>query len=67
MEKIRPQQPEQKKEPFFTVYCETEGRTIYQSSGLNRQIEFTVAKITAQEHANQLMHKVYIFENGKLI
>lgn len=51
----------------YTVYCQTEGRTIYQSSGFNKQIENIIARHTAQEHANQLGHKVYIFENGKII
>jgi hypothetical protein len=67
MERIRPSQPEQKKEPIFTVYCLTEGKTIYQSSGLDKQTEFIVAQMSAQGHADFLGHKVYIFENRKLI
>lgn len=63
--KFNPEKKENK--PFFTVYCETEGRTIYESSGINAQIENIIARHTAQEHAKQLGHKVYVFENGKLI
>lgn len=59
--------PEQKEnKSFFTVYCEDEGRFIYESSGINKHIEGIIARQTAFEHSKQLGHKVYVFETGKL-
>jgi len=68
MERFRPEPPkEQLKKPYFTVYCQDEERFIYKSPGLNIQIEWIIARETAFEHANQLGHTVYIFEQGKKI
>jgi hypothetical protein len=67
-ERFRPEPPkEQLKKPYFTVYCQDEGRFIYVSSGINKQVEGIIARQTAFEHSNQLGHKVYIFEEGKKI
>jgi len=68
MERFRTAPPkEQLKKPYFTVYCQDEARFIYESSGLNKQIEGIIARKTTFEHANQLGYKVYIFEEGKKI
>jgi hypothetical protein len=68
MERFRPQPPKEGlRKPYFTVYCQDEGRFIYESSGINKQIERIVAENIAYGHANDLGHKVYIFEEGKLL
>jgi hypothetical protein len=68
MERFKPTPPkEQLKKPYFTVYCQDERKIIYESSGINKPIEEIIARKTASEHANQLRHKVYIFEEGKLL
>ncbi len=68
MERFRPK-PEGKESMsagYFTVYCVNEGRTLYSSAGKNKQIERFVAERTAFGHANDLGHRVYVFEAGKL-
>jgi len=68
MERFKPTPPkEQLQKPYFTVYCQDEERFIYKSSGLNKQIERIVAENIAYGHANDLGHRVYIFEEGKLL
>jgi hypothetical protein len=66
-ERFRPTPKEQPQKSYFTVYCQDEGRFIYESSGKNKQIERIVAESIAYGHANDLGHKVYIFEEGKKI
>jgi hypothetical protein len=66
-ERYKPTPKEQLKKPYFTVYCQDEGRFIYESSGINKQIERIVAEQTAYSHAKDLGHTVYIFEEGKLL
>ena len=67
-ERFRPEPP---KEPlsktYFSVYCIDEGRFIYESSGINRQIEGIIARESAIGHSRQLNHRVVIFEQGKKI
>ena len=67
MERLKPQTPEKQKKPYFVVFCEDEGRTLYESFGENIQIERIVAENTAYGHANDLGHKVLIFENKNLV
>jgi hypothetical protein len=67
VEHFKPRPKEQLQKPYFTVYCQDEGRFIYESSGINKQIEGIVAEQTAYSHANDLGHKVYIFQEGKLL
>ena len=50
----------------FTVYCLTEGKTLYTSEGKNLLIQARVAEITARGHTEDLGHTVYIFEAGIL-
>jgi len=67
MERFKPRPKEQLQKPYFTVYCKDEGRFIYESSGINKQIERIVAEQTAYSHAEGLGHTVYIFEEGQLL
>jgi hypothetical protein len=68
MEKFKPTPPkEQPQKPYFTVYCIDEGRFIYESSGINKQIEGIIARESAIGHSRQLNHRVVIFEQGKKI
>lgn len=67
MKETEPKIEQKENKPFFIVYCQTEGRTIYESSGINFQIESIIARHTAIEHSEQLKHNVLIFQNGKII